>query len=47
MDIRKNHELRLKAFDLLNKLKGKGLSTKEAVDKIHYEFCVPLTTLIH
>jgi len=47
MDIRKNHELRLKAFDLLNKLKGKGLSTKEAVDKIHYEFGVPLTTLRH
>ncbi len=47
ISIRKNHELRLKAFDLLNELKGNGFSKKEIFDKIHYEFGIPSTTLKH
>ena len=41
ISIRKNHELRLKAFDLLNELKSKNISKKEILDRINTEFDVP------
>ncbi|MBI2652339.1 hypothetical protein HYX00_02630 [Candidatus Woesearchaeota archaeon] len=43
--IRKNHELRLKAFDLMNELKSNNLTQKEVIDKIYAEFGVPRGTL--
>jgi len=45
ISIRKNHELRMKAFDLLNELKGNGMPRKEIVDKLHNEFAIPIGAL--
>ncbi|HLG23701.1 MAG TPA: LAGLIDADG family homing endonuclease [Candidatus Nanoarchaeia archaeon] len=40
-NIRKNHELRLRAFDLLQEFKNQNVARKEAIDKIHAKFGVP------
>src|SRR3989338_9675747 len=45
VSIRRNHELRLKAFDLMNELKGNNLPRKEVIDRICEEFSVPKGTL--
>ena len=45
ISIRKNHELRLRAFDLVNKLKGSNMAKKEVIDKINAEFNIPKETL--
>lgn len=42
--IRTNHQLRLKAFDLLAKLKKKNVSRHEIVQRIHNEFEIPIGT---
>jgi hypothetical protein len=45
MNIRTNHEIRLKAFDLLNELKSDNVPRKEIIDKIKTEFGIPFGTL--
>ena len=45
ISVRKNHELRLKAFDLLQELKRKNMPKKEVVNKIYSEFAVPKAAL--
>ncbi len=45
ISIRRNHELRIKAFDLLNKLKSSNISRKEIIDKIYSEFGIPKQNL--
>lgn len=45
ISIRKNHELRLRAFDLMTKLKINNSPQKEVIDKIMVEFGVPKGTL--
>ena len=44
ISIRKNHELRLKAFDLMSELKNKNVPRKE-IDKIHEKFGISIMTL--
>ena len=41
ISIRKNHELRMKAFDLLQELKSKNMAREEIVNKIHDEYGIP------
>jgi hypothetical protein len=45
ISIRKNHELRLKAFDLMNELKDKETPKNEVLDKINSEFGICKGTL--
>lgn len=45
--IRKNHKLRINAFDLLQELKNSSTSRKEIINKIHSEFGIPIGTLYH
>ena len=45
ISIRKNHELRLKAFDLMQELKGKNISKDVVIDRIHGEFSINKGTL--
>lgn len=45
INIRKNHKLRLKAFDLMSELKSKNIPRKEVIDRIHGEFFIPRGTL--
>lgn len=42
---RRDLKLRIKVFDLLNELKGNGMSRKEIVDKLHNEFDIPIGAL--
>lgn len=44
-NIRTNHELRLKAFDLMQKMKKDNLSRQEIVYRLHNKFNIPLTAL--
>ena len=41
MNIRTNHELRLKTFDFLNEFKDKDYSRQELIEKINKEFGIP------
>lgn len=45
INIRKNHELRLKAFDLMQELKNKNITKNEVVNRIYAEFAVPKCAL--
>lgn len=47
ISIRKNHELRLKAFDLLQELKSKNFPKEQIIDRIHRESGIPISTLKH
>ena len=44
-NIRTNHELRLKAFDLLQDLKNDGISRENTVDKIRRKFGINTSSL--
>lgn len=44
--LRIDHQARLKAFDLLQELKGEGgISRKELIDRVNSEFGIPIGTL--
>jgi hypothetical protein len=43
-NIRKNHKVRLAAFDLLKKLKSENVSRQKIVNKIHDKFGIPIGT---
>lgn len=46
LSIRRNHKLRLKAFDLMQELKSKSISEDVVIDKIHDEFSINKGTLL-
>ncbi|HLC61048.1 MAG TPA: LAGLIDADG family homing endonuclease [Candidatus Nanoarchaeia archaeon] len=46
ISIRRNHELRLKAFDLLQELKSKNVDRKEITNRLYTEFGINRGTLI-
>ena len=41
ISIRKNYELRMKAFDLMNEFKSRNVAREEIVNRIHYEYGIP------
>ena len=45
ISIRTNHQLRLKAFDLMQDMKIKNFSRQEAVDYLHDRFNIPMPAL--
>ena len=45
ISIRKNHELRLKAFDLLQELKDRNIPRNEIIDSLYAEFGIPKAAL--
>ena len=47
ISIRKNHELRMKAFDLMNELKSKNVAREEIVNRIHDEYRIPKAALFN